>query len=860
MLLWEYCCLQVNMGFDLKSTTIYQIVKLAKVFSPKLVLVMNWLFLIITFSLLVVFLGNQPFLQLSSGQVFGLFLIVLSFNIFGWIWLIFFKAVLRENTLLKVPLEKVTSFTEIENLNLAEYLDFIIVDALIDAINFCKRKRISLTALIVVLFLFKNERVNKVFDKLGIAKKEIKRAVSKKEANLKPSKLLYSQNFLKIINQSAKAAIANFHRQIEVKDFLVTAAEYDNDFREILFDNDLEHADVNHVIAWDNFITYEAEWKSKFWKLENLLKRPGIGKQWAAGHTVNVDKYATDVTKLIKHKDIPLHVVGRKTEIETIERILSRRGENNVLVIGKPGGGRSTIVYSFAKKIMEGRSVPGLNYKRVLEIDMQAMFAGLKTHGEILDRFKIVFSEAANAGNVILIIDDIHNYIGEQKGVGGLDISSALTSYLGSPELQVIGVTTFSGFHKNIETNPAVMNFFEKVEIEEPSKKESMFVLEDLLPKFEKEYGLKVGYKGLRTVIDLTDRYIQDVPFPEKAIDFLGEVMVYVKTQTNSRVVLPEHVAQVISQKTKIPAGEIQKTEKEKLLKLEEYIHQRVVDQEEAVNALADAMRRSRAGVAGRNKPIGTFLFLGPTGVGKTETSKALAESYFGSEKEMIRLDMSEYQSIQSINRLIGSSDGTQGLLTNAIRERPFSLVLLDEIEKAHPNILNLFLQVLDEGRLTDNLGRTVSFRNSIIIGTSNAGAEFIRQYLGQEKKPSYDYAAFKKELINNLLERGIFRPEFLNRFDATITFKPLSPEDLTLIAKLMLQKLNQRLVHGRGIQLVITDELAKKVAELGYNPEFGARPMNRVIQDRIENKIAKKILSGQLRKGDAIELKTEEI
>jgi len=846
------------MNFDLKSTTIYQIVKLAKLFSAKLVTFMNWLFLIAAIGLLVVFFSDQPFLNLESSQVFGLFLIVLCFDIFGWIWLMFFKAVLRENALLKVPLEKVTSFTEIKNLNLAEYLDFKIVDALVNGLNFCKRKQVPLTAVIVVFFLLKDEETEKIFDRLGIPKKEIKTVVKEQEKKSGESKLLYTETFLKIIKESAKMAIANFHRQIEVKDFLVTAAEHDNDFREILFDNDLNHTDINHVISWHNFISYEAEWKSKFWKLENLLKKPGIGKQWAAGHTVNVDKYATDVTKLIKKKDIPLHVVGRKKEIETIERILSRRGENNVLVIGKPGGGRTTIVYSFAKKIMEGKSVSTLNYKRVLEIDMQAMFAGLKNRGEILERFKIVFSEAANAGNVILIIDNLHNYIGEQKGVGGIDISSALTSYLGSPELQVVGVTTFYGFHKNIETNPAVMNFFERVEIEEPSKKETMFVLEDLLPNFEKEYGLKVGYKGLRTVIDLTDRYIQGVPFPEKAIDFLGEVMVYVKTQTKSRVVLPEHVAQVISQKTKIPAGEIQKTEKEKLLKLEEFIHQRVVDQQEAVNALADAMRRSRAGVAGRNKPIGTFLFLGPTGVGKTETSKALAESYFGSEKEMIRLDMSEYQSIESIDRLIGSSDGTQGLLTNAIRERPFSLVLLDEIEKAHPNILNLFLQVLDEGRLTDNLGRTVSFRNSIIIGTSNAGAEFIRQYLGKEK--TRDYSSFKKKLINYLLEQGIFRPEFLNRFDATITFKPLSKKDLFLIAKLMLKRLNQRLVHGRGIQLIITDELAKKVAELGYNPEFGARPMNRVIQNRIENEIAKKILSGQLRRGDTVELKAEEI
>jgi len=781
------------MKFDLKSTTIYQAVKIAEIFPLGLVKLTNGLLLIIAFSLLVIFFSNKSLLGLSSNQVLGLFLIVISFDILGWLWLIFFKTTLKENPSLKPPLEQAISFSKIEEANLAKYLDFEIAQALVGALNFCKKKKRALTALEVIFFLFKNERIEKIFDKLDLTKKKIKKVLDKKKEQTEQTRLLYEPSFLKVIEEAAKQAVANFHRQIELRDFLVAATEHDDGFREILFKNDLDQADINHVISWDDFITYEAEWKRKFWKLENLLRKPGIGKQWAAGYTVNVDKYAVDVTKLIKKKDLPLHVVGRKREIETMERILSRRGENNVLVIGRPGGGRSTIVYSFAKKILEGRSVPILNYKRVLELDMQ----------------------------------DIHNYVGKQEGVGSFDISSALTAYLGSSELQIIGITTFEGFHKNIETNPAVMNFFEKVEIEEPSKEETMFILEDLLPSFEKQYNLKVGYKSLRAIADLTDRYIQDVPFPEKAIDFLGEVMVYVKTRTRSKAVLPEHVAEVIAQKTKIPAGEIQKSEKEKLLNLEQFIHKRVINQEEAVSALADAMRRSRAGVAGRKKPIGTFLFLGPTGVGKTETSKALAESYFGSESKMIRLDMSEYQNLNSVARLIGSSDGTQGLLTNAIRENPFSLVLLDEIEKAHPNILNLFLQVLDEGRLTDSLGRTVSFRNSIIIGTSNAGAEFIRQYV---------------------------------RFDSVIIFKPLSRQNLIKIAVLMLQKLNKRLVQGRGIQFVITEELAEKVAELGYTPEFGARPMNRVIQDRIENKIAKKILAGELRRGDAIEMKPEEI
>jgi ATP-dependent Clp protease ATP-binding subunit ClpC len=848
------------MIFDFYNTTIYQAVKIARSFPDKLVKLVNWLLFIVTFSLLMAFFGDKPLFGLSSSiQVLGLFLIVLSFDILGWIWLLFFKSALKSNIFLRPPLDQMATLLDIGDINLAEYLDFDLAYALRDALNFCKKKGIPLDPIHLIFFLWENERIERVFEKLGLKRKNIKDALKKVSKESEHDGALYGQAFITTMEKATHQAIAIFHRQIEVRDFLVAAAEYSKNFRDILFDNDLEISDVDHVISWDDFITYEAEWKRKFWKLDNLLKKPGIGKQWAAGYTVNVDKYAADVTRLIKQKDLPLHVVGRRKEIEAIERVLSRRGENNVLVIGKPGGGRSTIVYSFAKRVLEGRSAPPLNYKRVLELDMQSMLAGLRTPGEILDRFRIVFSEAENAGNIILIIDDIHNYIGRQEGVGGLDISSALIPYLGSSNLQIIGITTFEGFHKNIEPNPAITNFFENIEVEEPLKEEALFILEDLLPGFEKQYNLKVGYKALRDIVDLTDRYVQNAPFPEKAIDYLGEVMVYTKTKTKSKVVLSEHVAQIISQRTKIPAGEIQKTEKEKLINLEVFLHQRIIDQNEAVNALADAMRRTRAGVAKAEKPIGTFLFLGPTGVGKTETSKALAESYFGSEKRMIRLDMTEYQTVDSINRLIGSSNGSeQGQLTNAIRDNPFSLILLDEIEKAHHNILNLFLQVLDEGRLTDSLGRTVSFRNSIIIGTSNAGAEFIRKYV--ENKAGYAYSFFKKELLEHLLSEGIFKPEFLNRFDAVIVFTPLTRDNLIEVAMLMLQRLNKRLNEGKGIQLIVTKELAGKVADLGYHPEFGARPMNRVVQDRIESKIAMKILKEELRRGDVIEIKPEEI
>jgi len=534
------------MNFNLKPTKIYQEVKTAKAFPPKLVKLISWLLLIISLVLLADLLADGTFLGLSStSQVLGLFLIILSFDILIWAWLIFFETVFKPNTYLDLPLKEAITFSET---NLAEYLDFDIANNLIDAMVFCNRKKIPLTSIYLILFLFRNERIKKTFDKLGLSRKEVKQVIKKMGKGIQKSSLLYDAEFIKTIEEAAQQAVTNFHRQIELGDFLVAAAENDKNFRKLLFDSDLEAIDINYVISWDDFVTYEAEWNRKFWKLANLLKKPGIGKQWAAGYTVNVDKYAVDVTKLIRKRNLPLHIVGRRKEIERIERVLSRRGENNVLVIGRPGGGRSTIVYSFAKKILEGRSTSILNYRRVLELDMQAMFSGLKTPGEILERFKIVFSEAANAGNIILIIDNIHSYIGKQEGVGSFDISSALIPYLSSPNLQIVGITTFDSFHRQIETNPAVMNFFERVKIEEPSKEETIFILEDLLPGFEKQYSLKVSYKALRAVIELTDRYIQNVPFPEKAINFLGELMVYVRTETDSKIVLPKHAAQVISQ------------------------------------------------------------------------------------------------------------------------------------------------------------------------------------------------------------------------------------------------------------------------------------------------------------------------
>jgi len=637
---------------------------------------------------------------------------------------------------------------------------------------------------------------------------------------------------------------------------LVAASEENFRFKEILSAIDMDSTDVDHVTNWEDNLEFNLKKIRQFWRLENLLKKRGIGKQWAAGYTVNLDRYSVEVTDVIKKQNISIHQIGHQKEIYAIERILARSGENNVLLVGRSGSGRSTVAYSFAQKLVEGRSFSNLNDKRVLELDMQAVLAGLDTPGEILERLKIIFSEAVSAGNVILIIDEIHNYLGSDKGPAALDITSVILPYLSSSSFQVIGITTYDGWHKYVETNASIKNLFVKVEVVEPTIEQTILILEDMLPGLEKRYKISASYRILRDIVGLTERYVPDIPFPEKAIDILTEAFVY-SSSMGEKVISPEDVNKIISERVEVPVGTIQETEREKLLALEERIHQRIINQEEAVKVISEAMRRARTGIKGGKKPIGSFLFLGPTGVGKTETSKALAEAYYGSDERMIRFDMSEYQEINSIGRLIGSMEMKEpGLFTKAITDNPFSLILLDEIEKAHPNILNLFLQVFDEGWVTDALGKKVNLTDCIIIGTSNAGAELIRQKVKEGKLLD----SFKEDLVDYLLKNGVFKPEFLNRFDAVVIFKPLTHEHLIKIAILMMNDLSRRLLDGTGIRLVVNPDLIEKIVELGYQPEFGARPMRRVIQDEIESKIAKRILQFNLKRGDFIEVKANEI
>ena len=637
-------------------------------------------------------------------------------------------------------------------------------------------------------------------------------------------------------------------QDIKDKDSLINLAREDPTFQKILVANNLKAADIENLVEWRGQLQEKIEERKKFWEEKNLRKLGSLAKQWTAGYTITLDKFSIDLNEEVKRRGFP-EVIGHQKEIEQMERILARSEINNVLIVGEPGSGRRSMVYDLTKKAALGESLTEINYKRVLQLDLPSLLAqtgGAEEAETILDT---IFKETILAGNIILVIDDFHNFVGGVMRPGAINISGVIAKYLYLPEFQIVAITTFEGLHESIEQNASLVNLFEKVEVSEVSEKETLTLLEKLTLVLEyKHRKLFISYPALSSIITLSAKYLPSVPFPEKAMDLLDEVVVHV-LQIKDKVVRPEHVARVVRDKTQIPVGEIEAKEREVLLNLEAAIHKRIVNQEEAVKEVSTALRRARTEVTVRKGPMGAFLFLGPTGVGKTETSKALAEIYFGSEERMIRLDMSEFQNVGDIPRLIGAV-GQEGLLTTPVRESPFSLILLDELEKAHPNVLNLFLQVFDEGHLTDGSGRKVDFKNAIIIATSNAGYQVILEAL----KQNMEWSGVKSKMLDHLFAEGVFRPEFINRFDAMVIFKPLSKENLLEIAELLLRKLKKNLLE-KGIDLIITEPLKEKIVELGYNPVFGAREMRRVIQDKVENVLASAILSRRLTRGSRVQI-----
>ena len=640
-----------------------------------------------------------------------------------------------------------------------------------------------------------------------------------------------------------------------------------------------------------------------------------------------LDKYGRNLTECAKQDKID-PVIGRKKEIERIIQILSRRTKNNPVLIGDPGVGKTAIAEGLAIDIAEGRVPDTLKDKILYTLDMGSLLAGAKYRGEFEERIKQVIDEVIKKGNIILFIDEMHTIIGAgATGEGSIDASNILKPCLARGEIQVIGATTIDEYRKHVEKDSGLERRFQSVLIEEPTKEDTIEILKGLRDKYEAHHKVKITDESIKAAVDLSVRYITDRFLPDKAIDLIDEAASKVRLKENTptkdikdleekinnikkekeesvrgqnfekaaklrdeqrkaqeeldsvrnswnksykhaNVVDEETIAEVVGSWTGIPVSRMMEEETERLLKLEDILHERVIGQDQAIKSICTAIRRARAGLKDPNRPIGSFLFLGPTGVGKTELSKALAEAEFGDENQIVRIDMSEYMEKHSVSRLIGSPPGYVGYdeggqLTEKVRRHPYSVVLFDEIEKAHPDVFNILLQILDDGRLTDSKGRTVDFKNTISIMTSNVGAKTIKKQktLGfgtpdKDKKERDEYDKMKENIMSELKKQ--FRPEFLNRIDDIIVFHSLNKEDISQIVKLMCKTLVKRL-DEMTIKLEMDEDAIDLIAKSGFDLEYGARPLKRSIQKELENELSELILQGTIKSGDIVEATVKE-
>ena len=632
-----------------------------------------------------------------------------------------------------------------------------------------------------------------------------------------------------------------------------------------------------------------------------------------------LEQYSRDLTALAAQGKLD-PVIGRDTEIQRVIEILSRRTKNNPCLIGEPGVGKTAVVEGLASRIVEGNVPFTIQNKRLMTLDLSGMVAGSKYRGEFEERIKRVIREVQEDGDIILFLDEIHTIIGAGGAEGAIDASNILKPSLARGELQLIGATTIAEYHKYIEKDAALERRFQPVNVEEPTKEETLSILHGIAWKYEQHHRVKIRDEALVAAVNLSERYINDRNLPDKAIDLIDEASAavslqhskapeglqqrkeellaldavleeqlkegkleeaaetnkeqekllkkyqrdedrYQKKQAESRIEVTESdIAKVVSTWTKVPVSKLTETESDRLLRLEKELHKRVIGQEEAVSAVARAIRRGRVGLQDPNRPIGSFLFLGPTGVGKTELSKALAEAMFGSENALIRVDMSEYMEGHSVSKMIGSPPGYVGFeeggqLSEKIRKNPYSVVLFDEIEKAHPDVFNVLLQVLDDGHITDSKGRKVSFKNTVLIMTSNAGAQRITapKNLGflTETTREQDYEKMKSGVMEEV--RKIFKPEFINRIDDIIVFKTLEKKEMLEIVQLLCKHLSRRCEKEMELKLHFSNALKEHIVDKYADYKMGARPLKRAIQNVIEDPLAEKILSGEIHAGDQV-------
>ncbi|OGL71236.1 hypothetical protein A3C17_03745 [Candidatus Uhrbacteria bacterium RIFCSPHIGHO2_02_FULL_53_13] len=694
--------------------------------------------------------------------------------------------------------------------------------------------------------------VGHVFARLGITFDNVKDALGRKMHE----QLSVASGFAESVDPTGQQVIlgamlhALLHGRTVVSpvDLFVSAYRSSAFLQELFYEVGVEDEAMEGVLGWlQTREILRARWQ-EFRKAGGLKPKKNMNRAMTAVATPMLDRVSEDMTSMAARGGISM-LIGRDTEMERVLRVFEGGGRSVVLV-GPSGVGKQAIVNGVAELMVKEQVPDMLKDRRLVSIDVGRLVAGA-TPAEAEERLLLALSEVARSRNIALAIPNIDDMVGISTGGGqSLDLSSLLATEMEKGYFVAIATATPQAYRSAIE-GTSLGNALTKVDIDEPGKADAIQVLAGSVGTAEAQHQVVFSYAALEACVDLTARYVHDQYLPEKALRVLDEVALYTKQQKGvGALVGREEVAHVVSGIAKVPLTAVTTDEKEKLLNLEDRLHERMIGQDEAVRMVASALRRARAELRSGKRPIANFLFMGPTGVGKTELAKTIAESYFGSEDAMIRLDMSEYQDAGSIHRMLGvPGSGQGGVFTEAVRQSPFGLVLLDELEKAHADILNLFLQVFDDGRLTDAIGRTIDFTQTIIVATSNVGAQFIQD----EIRKGTSIERIKTHLIEEELSKE-YRPEFLNRFDGIVVFKPLSPEDVTAIAKLMLGRVIATM-EEKGIVFSVTDAALKELAVAGYDPQFGARPLRRVIQERVEDPLATLLLEERAKRRDTIVL-----
>lgn len=655
-------------------------------------------------------------------------------------------------------------------------------------------------------------------------------------------------NFLSNSRSPLIASTLNFDSQtVNLSEYLSVVYDFDKELKSFLSKNSINREEFLGTVEWIMNREEKKRRKNRFWGRENLGRIPSIGTSWSYGTTSDLGKFGTLFERISDVSSLDIENGYREREINLLESVLEKRQDANTIIIDDDENVSRDIVGRLVKKIKLGISPPSIEHKNVIELDWISLTASFKNKTDLEREIIKLFNEAVTAGNIILYIRDLPSFISSVKGYG-INMGTILFPYLNSGAIQIIASATNADFHFFIETNVNLLQKFERIIPDTAGVESSIPPLLEQLPSIENQYGTIFSYPSILAIANSAIKYISYGEMPSKAIDMMVEIAPWAR-ERGVAIITESLVSDFVSKKTGITTGEIKESEAFKIENLEALIHKRIVGQDLAVKGITSAIRRARSGVANSKRPISSFLFIGPTGVGKTEVSKALAESFFGDEKNMIRFDMSEYSGVDAIGRLIGDfALNKSGLLASKIRDNPYSVLLLDELEKSSSDVLDLFLQVLDEGIFTDATGKQVMCRNLIIIATSNAGS----QYIWDAVKSGNSLDDKKDEIINKIIKDSVFKPELINRFDGVILFHPLDRDELKDVSIMAVDKLRQRL-YEKDIELTLTDEAINYLVDEAKGGEFGGREINRIVQNKIEDLVARRIVSGEVSAGSKI-------